>query len=133
MDELVPGEVEGGEGGEPGDQLGGDVVELVVRQAEVGQVGQHAVILAAPSVKLSCHSCRTSCHTSCHTSYHDRRPICKGWLEVTGICLATRVIFKITLAGTLICKRKTQFFHFSFLSVPGPQMLPTRKVNVNDF
>ena len=51
VDELVPGEVEGGEGGEPGDQLGGDVVELVVRQAEVGQVGQHAVILAAPSVK----------------------------------------------------------------------------------
>ena len=49
MDELVPGEVEGGEVGEPCQQLGGDVVEGVVGEAQEGQVGQHAVILASPS------------------------------------------------------------------------------------
>ena len=49
MDELVAGEVEGGEGGEPGDQVRGDVVEGVVGETEEGQVGQHPVIFASPS------------------------------------------------------------------------------------
>ena len=49
MDELVAGEVEGVEAGEPGQQLGGDVVQGVVGEAEEGQVGQHAVVFASPS------------------------------------------------------------------------------------
>ena len=96
MDELVPGEVEGVEVGEPGQQLGGDVVQGVVGEAEEGQVGQHAVILASPSEN-------------------------GGPLIITERCQADKdclVIFRVTLAGTLICKRKTQFFHFSFQSVP---------------
>ena len=50
VDELVAGEVEGDEGGEPGDQVGGDVIEGVVGETEEGQVGQHPIILASPSV-----------------------------------------------------------------------------------
>ena len=49
VDELVPGEVEGVEVGESGQQLGGDVVQGVVGEAEEGQVGQHAIILTSPS------------------------------------------------------------------------------------
>ena len=49
MDELIAGEVEGLEHGEGGDEGGGDVVELVVGQAEVGQVGQHPVVVSTPS------------------------------------------------------------------------------------
>ena len=96
MDELVPSEVEGVEVGEPGQQLGGDVVQGVVGEAEEGQVGQDAVILASPSEN-------------------------GGPLIITERCQADKdclVIFRVTLTGTLICKRKTQFFHFSFQSVP---------------
>ena len=49
MDELVAGEVEGVEAGEPGQQLGGDVVQGVVGEAEESQVGQHTVVFASPS------------------------------------------------------------------------------------
>ena len=95
MDELVPSEVEGVEVGEPGQKLGRDVVQGVVGKAQEGQVGQHAVILASPSEN--------------------------DIGIITELCQADKnclVIFRVTLAGTLICKRKTQFFHFSFQSVP---------------
>ena len=49
MDELVAGEVEGLEPGEGGEEGGGDVVELVVGQAEEGQVGQHPIVASTPS------------------------------------------------------------------------------------
>ena len=97
MDELVPSEVEGVEVGEPGQKLGRDVVQGVVGKAQEGQVGQHAVILASPSENDG------------------------GSLIITERCQADKyclVIFRVTLTGTLICKRKTQFFHFSFQSVP---------------
>ena len=95
VDQLVARDVEGGEGGEGCEQRGGQRVQLIVRQAQVRQVGQHAVILASPSEN-------------------------DGGI-ITELCQADKdclVIFRVTLAGTLICKRKTQFFHFSFQSVP---------------
>ena len=49
MDELVPGEIEGGKVREPSKQLGGDVIEGVMGEAQEGQVGQDAIILASPS------------------------------------------------------------------------------------
>ena len=65
-------------------------------EAEEGQVGQHAVILASPSD-------------------NGRSLIISELCQADRNCL---VIFKLALADALICKRKTQFFHFSFQSVP---------------
>ena len=52
VDQLVARDVEGGEGGEGCEQRGGQRVQLIVRQAQVRQVGQHAVILTTPPGKI---------------------------------------------------------------------------------
>ena len=52
VDQLVARDVEGGEGGEGCEQRGGQRVQLIVRQAQVRQVGQHAGILTTPPGKI---------------------------------------------------------------------------------
>ena len=48
MDELVGGEVECGEPGEGGQEGGGDIVQFVMSQTEIGQIGQNSIKWSAP-------------------------------------------------------------------------------------
>ena len=48
MYELVTGEVQGFEPREGGKEGGGKIIELVIGQAEIGQIGQDSIKWAAP-------------------------------------------------------------------------------------